>query len=494
MNRRYVIITAISIFVLLLAIPIYSTFFKTNDPIVEEMRAMGVDTTYYFDLDVDPESKIVTGTASIYALNDTEKDLESIYFHLYPNAFEEVEKNDENWETILGDFPLPGFIEMKEIKIDGETSNYVVKNTILEVPLEWKTNELTKVELAFTLNVPLNNNAISYDQYAMWLGNSLPIKSVYDESGWNTDPYYPIGDPFYNEMANYHVKVKVPKEYQVTNTGLDVSPKIEEDSNIYDITANKVRSFSFAILGNEYDKVESQIGNKTIRTWYRKSIDSMEAVNRFHEVSEKSIAFFSEKYGEYPYEDYDVIATRGFFGGMELPGVSLIQGTYFTDNTDYGVNSVAHEAAHQWWFHVVGSNQIEEPWLDESLTVYSTIRFLKEYYPEVAKDTVSRNLHRVTAIDELKTEEQLVKSAVTSFKTWDTYFSVIYSIGPLMFDRLENEIGEEKMDSILSNYFEKYKYKIATGEDLIQTFVEELGEEAETFFHSWLQNEITNLH
>ena len=32
----------------------------------------------------------------------------------------------------------------------------------------------------------------------------------------------------------------------------------------------------------------------------------------------------------------------------------------------------AHEIAHQWFFNQVMSDQIEEPWLDESLVQYAT--------------------------------------------------------------------------------------------------------------------------
>ena len=39
-----------------------------------------------------------------------------------------------------------------------------------------------------------------------------------------------------------------------------------------------------------------------------------------------------------------------------------------------------HETAHQWWYGVVGNDQIDEPWLDEALTEYSTILYYGHRY------------------------------------------------------------------------------------------------------------------
>ena len=33
---------------------------------------------------------------------------------------------------------------------------------------------------------------------------------------------------------------------------------------------------------------------------------------------------------------------------------------------------VAHEVAHQWWYSLVGNDQIDEPWLDEAFAQFTT--------------------------------------------------------------------------------------------------------------------------
>jgi hypothetical protein len=470
---------------------------ETNELIPTEVKdaltSSGVNTNYDVTLQVNPQDKTVIGSMTVYTLNDTNQDQSNIYFHLYPNAFREDAERDNYraWYSLLGDNPEPGYLEIKGVKVNEEEENFVVNDTILEIPLNWKKDDIAVINLSFELKVPLNNAAMSYDSNAIWLGNSLPVKSVYDEEGWNTDPYYPIGDPFYNDMANYQVDITVPSGYQVTNTGMDVEPEVSGEQSIYKTEANKVRSFAMIIMDEEYAFKETKFGDVTIRTWYRKSLDSKEAIDRFHSVSENAIDYFSAIYGQYPYEDYDVIPTRGFFGGMELPGMSLIQGSYFIENRDYGVDTVAHEAAHQWWFHVVGNNQIDEPWLDESLTQYSTSRFLDQFHFDNYYHENYLQVKDSGQIEELKDINQLIGNQVDQFASWDTYGDIIYTVGPEMFRALEDSVGPDKMDQILSRYYENHMFSLVDGDDLIQTFMDELGPEVKDYFVKWLNNEPT---
>jgi aminopeptidase N len=41
-----------------------------------------------------------------------------------------------------------------------------------------------------------------------------------------------------------------------------------------------------------------------------------------------------------------------------------------------------HEAGHQWWYGIVGSNEVESAWIDEGITTYATGRAMAEAFPE----------------------------------------------------------------------------------------------------------------
>ena len=62
--------------------------------------------------------------------------------------------------------------------------------------------------------------------------------------GWNTYPYFPIGDPFYSDVANYNVKISAPEDYTIACTG-DILSIDQEEIKIWEIEATAVRDFAF---------------------------------------------------------------------------------------------------------------------------------------------------------------------------------------------------------------------------------------------------------
>ena len=91
-----------------------------------------------------------------------------------------------------------------------------------------------------------------------------------------------------------------------------------------------------------------------------------------------SIKTFNNLFGEYPYDTYSVIASDFYIGGMEYPTLVMIDQSLYNEKDKFLLEYViAHETAHQWWYSVIGNDEISEPWLDEALTEYSTILYFE---------------------------------------------------------------------------------------------------------------------
>ncbi len=449
----------------------------------------GVNNAYRAKITVNPEEKVIQGDLTAWILNDTGKEQDHVYFHIYPNLFRpENSLRGSVWEEVLGKDPKPGWMKVEGVWVQGKKVDFIVKDTLLEIPLDWKKGEKTAVMIRFSFGLPQNNGRLSYDDHAMWLGNWLPIKAVYDEEGWNLDPYYPIGDPFYSDIANYEVEVRLPQGFQVASTGVEVgTPKIEQGNmEIHHYRADKVRDFAMVVMDKEYTYKEGKAGDVRVLTWHKRE-DSAEVAERLHQVAISSLTAYSQKYGGYPYPEYDVVATGGFFGGMEYPGLIFAEGSYFRRNDPYGVLVVAHETAHQWWYGLVGNDEVEHPWMDESLTEYATLNYLLEHEKSWAPSYLRL---KESAIEKAKVYEsrgERISASVNQFTSWDSYGVMIYEVGPLMFYEWEQKVGKEEMEKMLKDYFSRYRYKNATPEDFLQVVKDHFGDRGVRFMKDWLE-------
>ncbi|GAB6932480.1 M1 family metallopeptidase [Calditerricola satsumensis] len=413
-----------------------------------------------------------------------------LFVHLYANAFRDDRAlAGPVWEEVLGKQRLPGRIDVADVTVDGRPARYAVRGTVLEVAVP--RGRPCAVALRFTLHVPRNNGRLSYDAHAVWLGNALPILAVRDAGGWRLDPYYPIGDPFYSEVADYHLQVTVPEGWQVAATGWETLREARDDRRRYAVHAEGVRDMALVLVDSTYRVLEGRTPEGVrVRTWTRQG-DRSELPRALHEAAVRSLSFFHRTYSPYPYPDYDVVRTGGFFGGMEYPGLVMVQGAYFGDERarDDGLLVVAHETAHQWWYGIVGNDEVREPWLDESLAQYSTLQFLHSAYPRIARH-MERMLYRHARHPQTVAWQRRglsVRAPVYAFPNWTAYSLLVYERGGAALWELRRQVGEEAMNRALRRYARQHALRTATGADLLRVLEGELGADLDRFFRYWFE-------
>jgi aminopeptidase N len=153
---------------------------------------------------------------------------------------------------------------------------------------------------------------------------------------------------------------------------------------------------------------------------------------------------------------------------------------------------VAHEVAHQWWYSLVGNDQVNHPWLDESLVGYSTILYYEDTFGKGVADQVLKQVFE-DAYEKLQQEkrDQKVDQPVAAFTQGD-YSTVVYRKGPLFFKTLREAIGDTKFDAFLKTYFRQNRYGIATSERLVEA-AESVADRAivRSLFDKWIESATT---
>lgn len=462
------------------------------------MRAMQGQTapkdaaTYTAELQIDPKSHRVTGKLTVRFIPKDNQ----VYFHLYPNTFQKsADLGTGSWERVLGKQREPGGMEIANVRVNGQDVpvRYLgATQTILQVPIGSHVNRApahTEVEMGFQLQVPYNKGRLSYNDHAMWLGNWLPIMAVKEPGGWRLDPYTAIGDPFYSETANYHLRVMLPDNYQLATSGVEsvalVTQTRPQQQTIYEIDAWNVRDFALVVMDDTYDKLTSTVEGTVVHLWSQGG-DDPQAVSSMHEAAEGALRYFSEQFGPYPYKEYDVVKTGGFFGGMEYPGIVFIQDSLFERADPIGEAVVVHETAHQWFYGLVGNDEVREAWLDESLSDYATLAYLADSNRPTANLYIRMRMAQSLEAEAYADKGLGVWQSVEQFPDWDSYVRLVYARGGAMFWHLKQEWGQERVHRILRQYVSRHQYGQAKGQQLVDQLSEEAGADASPFIDYWL--------
>ena len=256
-----------------------------------------------------------------------------------------------------------------------------IHHSILAIHLNEGLEPLGTIPIKFTFQVKIPPIAgrVGYGENTINLGNWYPIAAVYDEKGWNLEPYYGIGDPFYSEVGNYYVTLQLPKKYILASTG-DIIGEGRKNARerVYTVQAHGVRDFSW-VISEDFLVKEESLGETLIKVYYFKGQQGEKGL----EVAKDALTIFNRLFGEYPYQQFSVVSCDFYIGGMEFPNLVYIDQSIFSrESTMLLEYIIAHETAHQWWYGLVGNDQVNEPWIDEALTEYSTMLYYREKYGE----------------------------------------------------------------------------------------------------------------
>ncbi len=132
---------------------------------------------------------------------------------------------------------------------------------------------------------------------------------------------------------------------------------------------------------------------------------------------------------------------------------------------------------------MVGNDQIDEPWVDESLVQYLTyLYFLDTYGADGGAAYLDSFYSRWEAVD---------RNAIPIGKPAGDYegaeySAIVYGRGPLFFDALAKEMGEGVFSSFLRDYYQTHKYGIATGDSLKAMAEENCGCDLTSLFAEWV--------
>ena len=142
-----------------------------------------------------------------------------------------------------------------------------------------------------------------------------------------------------------------------------------------------------------------------------------------------------------------------------------------------------------WW---VGDDQLDVPWLDESLAGYSTILYYEDTYGKAVADQVLKQVFEEPYQNLVReNRDQKVDQPVSAFTPGD-YSTVVYRKGPLFFKALREAIGDAKFDAFLKAYLRQNRYGVATPERMLAA-AESVADRAtvRSLFDKWIESTTT---
>jgi leukotriene-A4 hydrolase len=180
-------------------------------------------------------------------------------------------------------------------------------------------------------------------------------------------------------------------------------------------------------------------------------------------------------YGPYAWGQYDlIILPPSFpFGGMENPRLTFATPTILAGDRSL-TSLVAHELAHSWSGNLVTNATWNDFWMNEGFTVYFENRIMEVLYGKEFAD-MQRILGQEGMKETIKelgdtSPDTRLKLDLTGRDPDDGVSDIAYEKGNNLLQVIEREIGRERFDAFLKNYFAKHAFSTITTEQFLQYY------------------------
>lgn len=439
-------------------------------------------TSYALAMELRPSHNRLYAMLRVEYENVTGDTLYELPFHLHPNAYQSdsAPGNEEASDSYKGDFDAGGII-VSSVSLNGDLAYFKVSDDgmLLIVPFvkELLPGERAEVSIEFVLDVPERDGRFGRTELGYQLGNFLPILAVYQDSGWVKDGYAPIGDPYYSEVADYRVAFTYPAEYSLATTGTITGTEKKGSSVTSYVAASRVRDFA-CMLGLSMQQAKETQGEVAIYSYALSDGSATRAAN----IAKNVLSTLSPILGNYPYSTLTIAQADMAYAGMEYPNLLMVQRQLYLAGRELELElTIAHEIIHQWFYGLVGSDQYNAPWLDESLTSYLSLVYFERTGNTAAYGALSNRYLIERAALGTK-----IDGALPFYATEDAYVNSAYWRGAAMFASLREKIGDEAFFNGLRAYIEQNAYGIATKAELVSAFEQAANTQLAEWFESQL--------
>jgi hypothetical protein len=471
---------------------LFLLLFSHPSPAYQDQLELPKVASYQIDVTLDVEQKTLEGEERLTFFNSTRYSVDTLFFHLYPNAF----RTDSTALMRESLFPrrikdrqeYRGGIDVESIQTSSGldlTDRQIVDETIMKLPLlepllPGKTIEL---KIGFGVKLPRTLIRMGYSGDDFMIAQWFPKMAVLQEDGhWNAHQYH-FNSEFFADFGDYRVSITLPVQYVVGSTGYLKEERANSDSTkTLVFVAEEVHDFAWA-ASPDYQVKRRMVDGIEV-AFFCKTEHQVRA-ERILDQAEFALKFYSSLFGEYPYAYFTIVDARIGLGGgaMEYPTLITLQpSTNLPETLHLDALVIFHETAHQWWYGMVASNEFEEAWLDEGFAEYSQRRALEERFGlsgnvidlwQLKIDDM--DLTRLGYLLGPQTDPVVTKS--WEFEDYLGYHSTVYFKASLILETLKNYLGPERMDRLLKDYFRRFEFKHPSTRDFLTVVYELEGEE-----------------
>lgn len=479
---------------------------------------------YRIDAALDAAKHAVSGKEQLTWRNRSDREVRSIYVHLYLNAFQNEGSTFFTEREVLtahsgsrGAAKLKkgqwGWIDLKQVSQNGTA----LKWEFVHPDGGPKTDQtVARIDLAqpvpaggtLTLDIDFLSQLPRVVERTGWWGDfnlvaqwfpkigvlELPGERGATQVRWNVHEFH-FNSEFYADFGRFDVTLTVPSDYTVGAVGEQQGAPAQADGKTtYHYVQGDVHDFAW-VAAKGYKVLDGSWqgpGSPKVAVRVIYPPEYAASAQPVLKASTDSLTYFSDTLGPYPYRTLTAVVppyNAGEAGGMEYPTFFTAEGyAEVTPGTSsqYEIDFVTiHEFGHGYFYGLLASNEFEEPMLDEGINEYWDQRMLRARGQVINATTpVLRRFGFAPAVPGFVSErmDAGLKHPYDPLgeNAWDRYssgsYGTVYSRTATAMHDLEERLGHDVTERAFREYYRRWHFRHPSAADLRATLIDVSGD------------------
>ncbi len=483
-----------------------------------------LQTDYTINARLDPATQTITGSETVVIHNNSQLEMPEILLRLDHNVFRATVPRGFSVpaETTKGmivtrltvdgqlvDLEAPPARRGEPVRLAASGMNQTVARISLPTPIAPRSK--VTLEMDWHTKLPGGPDGRGHRMTQRWADTLFqptqwfPRVAKFDDlRGWDSNIYLGPAE-FYNNFGRFDVRLDVPAGWIVSGTGVLQNPEevltatarerlshvLESDETITIVGVDEVGPGQATAAGDRlvwhfvadtvndfaWATAENFVWQATRATIPGKGPVPIHMVylpgraERFENaayLTRHALEFYSDLWAPYPFPQLTL--QDGPSAGMEYPMVI---------NSNQG--AADHEAAHQWWPMMVGTNETWYGWMDEGFDQYMNILSRADRQDEAPNlDGLGQRYGSISGNESEPPMMWIANYAGTM------YGFQTYSKTPLMLSMLGGIVGDSVVWEAISDYTHAWGLKHPSPWDYVFFMNNALEQDLDWFWYYWL--------
>jgi len=350
-----------------------------------------------------------------------------------------------------------GAFTLTSASVPGQPVASTLNGSVLELslPATLPANGDVEMLLSYDLELPPGPGRLGVSHGILALGNWFPILAP-RQADWDRHQYTEIGDPFFSEMADFELRLTTSTPLVLAAGG----ELLDGDDSHFHLRASNVRDFALS-LSPHYRPAETEVDGTLVRAYTLQP----ERSQIFADTAAKFLRWYGARLGPYSYASLAVaeVDLPPVWTGMEYPGLIFITLNQAIPDPFEGSATedlIGHETAHQWFYGLIGTDQVNAPWLDESFAELLPLLYYRDTLPDQADAIWDSRVW--SGLPEALGEvgPRPLNSSVYDFPDNRAYFTIVYRLGASFLNELRQTMGDTDFWAALADEVRIFRGKL----------------------------------